>query len=612
MHKLLFIFFITFSFIARAQFTYISPVPGSLYHNPETNIILKAKDTVDVTSLLPNTVEISGSLSAEHTCNIILSDDQKTILIYPVNPFLEGERVMVEIYNQFRNKNGNIIEGTSFEFKIHPKRTEQQLEEMHEAIRQKNEQDFEPDLEESSTLRTDSCQGLPSFDISMNDSNAFSGDIFYYNYQLSILPNDNWYRTIITPDGSDTIYSDCNDRVGVGWTINHDGHLTCYNAGDSTNCFSVFDSSYNLISNYCAGNGYMADAHEFKIYPGGHGFLTCDDIEFVDLSAYGSSYDSSQVIGMILQELDANHNVVFEWRSWDHFQIDDAVSSISLTTYIVDPVHTNSIELDSDQNIIILSRHMNEITKIDRNTGDIIWRWGGEHNMFTYINDDAFHFGEPHDIRVWPGGNFSMFNNNYQNNQPRANAKSYHLDQTNLTATLIFKYEHPDVNGHTVHPSGLGSVQLLPNGNYFICWGFVDLSVAEFPNFTEVDTAGNIHWEMHFTGPEHYYCYRGFKFNWNPNLPTSNSNLNIQEKPLQIFPNPISDSWILKYISDRNSQVKIKVTDLRGSEVGEEVFHTVTGENSFSPVIHFPSPGIYLVTICDDKVFITRKVFVEQ
>ena len=33
--------------------------------------------------------------------------------------------------------------------------------------------------------------------------------------------------------------------------------------------------------------------------------------------------------------------------------------------------------------LLISSRHMDEVTKIDRQTGEIIWRLGGKNNDFT-------------------------------------------------------------------------------------------------------------------------------------------------------------------------------------------------------------------------------------
>jgi len=55
--------------------------------------------------------------------------------------------------------------------------------------------------------------------------------------------------------------------------------------------------------------------------------------------------------------------LIFQWRSWDHFQITDATHENLLASNI-DYVHGNAIEIDTDSNIIISSRHMDEITKL--------------------------------------------------------------------------------------------------------------------------------------------------------------------------------------------------------------------------------------------------------
>ena len=74
-----------------------------------------------------------------------------------------------------------------------------------------------------------------------------------------------------------------------------------------------------------------------------------------------------------------------------------------LTAPVVDYVHGNSMEQDVDGNILISARHLNEITKIDRQTGDIVWRMGGRHNEFTLIGDTEF-FTRQHSARRTPTG----------------------------------------------------------------------------------------------------------------------------------------------------------------------------------------------------------------
>lgn len=81
------------------------------------------------------------------------------------------------------------------------------------------------------------------------------------------------------------------------------------------------------------------------------------------------------VSGLIIHGLDRQKNVVFQWRIWDHFKITDATHE-NLTAATIDYVHGNALEVDADGNLLLSSRHMDEITKIDRGTGEMPWRMG--------------------------------------------------------------------------------------------------------------------------------------------------------------------------------------------------------------------------------------------
>ena len=56
-------------------------------------------------------------------------------------------------------------------------------------------------------------------------------------------------------------------------------------------------------------------------------------------------------MGLIIQEIDENKNVVFQWRSWDHMEITDA-EHINFTGTNIDYVHGNAIDYDHDGNIL--------------------------------------------------------------------------------------------------------------------------------------------------------------------------------------------------------------------------------------------------------------------
>jgi len=295
----------------------------------------------------------------------------------------------------------------------------------------------------------------------------------------------------------------------------------------------VLDSNYTVIDSVQAGNGYATktNPHDISMYSDGHYLLLINDTKTMDMTAYGGQANAS-VTGVIIQELDAAHDVVWEWSGWDHFPVTDAVSTVSLAGSSVDYVHSNAVSRDDDGNIILSSRHLSEVSKINYTTGDFVWRLNGEHNEFTFVNDNITgHFSYQHDARRIANGNITLYNNGNFLAPQKSSAKEYEIDEVNKIATLAWYYEHPDVNGFAVFGPATGSTQRLPNGNTLIDWGTVN-NQASRPSFTEVDNNKNIVWEFHF---EEYgqKSYRAHKNVWIPcEMP----------KPEQIKVNKITDS----------------------------------------------------------------------
>ena len=92
----------------------------------------------------------------------------------------------------------------------------------------------------------------------------------------------------------------------------------------------------------------------------------------------------------IIQEIDSlSKSAVFSWNGFDYYDPTDNVHN-SLTDFIISITHINSFTEDYDGNILISAKKLDEVTKIDRVTGDIIWRLGGKNNEFTLLNDSVF------------------------------------------------------------------------------------------------------------------------------------------------------------------------------------------------------------------------------
>ncbi|MGB3074001.1 MAG: aryl-sulfate sulfotransferase [Chitinophagales bacterium] len=499
---------------ATAQFTYINPKPGSQYHNPQTGLILKNGSFIDRASVTDkNLFEITGSSSGAHSWIARLSDDNKTIVVKPHPVFDFGETVTVTIHSKLKKIPGETIEGTTFSFQIRSKPTQEDEAAYREMRQQSFMDDFGYDPYAKNPDDIYPLDSMPTYVINVNNNPA-PGQIFYRNKedQTTDIPGTNSFATIIQNDGT-ILWARDLGQFGSDFKLNANGYMTYF---ADTAQWMVLDSNYNLIDSVQCKNGYELETqgHDVMMYPDGHVFLMAYNIQTINMTAYGG-ISNAKVQGLVIQEQDANRDVVFEWRSWDHFLFTDANSHTPLTNATVDYVHCNSVERDFDGNVLISSRNMDELTKINHETGAIIWRMGGENNQFTFVNDNIpQHFSSQHDLRRLPNGHIILFNNGNYLSPLISSAKEYALDEVNKVATLAWYYEHPDVNGFHVYGGATGNAQRLPNGNTIIDWGLIIPNVG-IPNHTEVDANKNIDWEMTFDSPKQK-CYRIHKYEWNP------------------------------------------------------------------------------------------------
>jgi outer membrane protein assembly factor BamB len=158
--------------------------------------------------------------------------------------------------------------------------------------------------------------------------------------------------------------------------------------------------------------------------------------------------------------MDANDNEIWRWRSIDHYDILDVDQYVDLTQHQIDWTHSNAIEIDTDGNILLSTRNFDEVTKINRTTGDIIWQLGGERNQFTFINDTRG-FSRQHSVRRLSNGNLILFDNGHYLIPEYSSVVEYEIDETNFTATLVRRY----TRNESVFSRLRGGVQELPNGN---------------------------------------------------------------------------------------------------------------------------------------------------
>ncbi len=258
--------------------------------------------------------------------------------------------------------------------------------------------------------------------------------------------------------------------------------------------YSIYDDSYRLIKYVRPGNGLSGDMHEFKITPRNTALMTL---------SHRVRVKSRNVLEGAFQEVDIRTGrVLFEWHSIDHVPLTESYYRLPRNpdrTY--DYFHINTIEIDHDGNYLVSSRNTHTIYKINRRTGDIIWRLGGKRSDFELGPGVAF--GWQHDVRRQKDGTLTMFDNEAA---PKLRKQSrglvLRIDERRKTATLLHSFVHTP----PLVAVDQGNMQKLPNGNYLVGWGHQ-------PYVTEFGAHGKTLLDLRF-GRSGVDSYRAYRFPW--------------------------------------------------------------------------------------------------
>jgi hypothetical protein len=343
---------------------------------------------------------------------------------------------------------------------------------------------------------------FPPFSPTINEETA-PGKIFITNSEGAP------YLMILENDGTPYFYQQL-DEPSLDFKVQTNGMLSRWIGGDERG-YIVMDQHFQNVDTLRCMNGFGTDEHEFLLLQNGHALLIAiEERPLTQIDPDGNP--NTTVIGNHIQELDENGMLVFEWLCWDHINLED--SNIENQDVLeLDYIHMNSIAMDYDGHLLISSRHLSECTKINRQTGEIIWRLGGKNNQFDFINDPDL-ISSQHDFRPVPDkpGHYTLFDNGTQKDPKYSRAVEFKLDTVNMLAEKVWEYRHiPDRYSRI-----MGNAQRLPNGNTLINWGDPTL-----PKITEVTDDSIIVYEADFTPAMNNYKTFRFEFDGSmlaPNL----------------------------------------------------------------------------------------------
>lgn len=319
-------------------------------------------------------------------------------------------------------------------------------------------------------------------------------------------PYPPWYARL-TPDGTIVVCLRCSKphprRPGYDE----------YHMGGASGLLMELDWDSNTVFEHF--DPYMH--HDFRKLPNGNFIYIGWDAVPPELARKvrggqkGTEHKDGTMFGDFFREIDPLGNTVWEWHGIEH--LDPDIDIIGAIHPREEWTHCNDVDVMPDCNIMSSARHTDCAFIVDRQSGEVIWRWGN----VAYLDKDTgiiehrdvrdpMNMGGPHDAHIIAeglqgAGNMLVYDNGMYNFYSRA------LEVDIKTGEPVWQSE-PDfgIEGYVagrVHFSPFVSgADRLPNGNTLVCSGANGV-IFEVTKENEIvwhwvrvtpDMIGAVHW----------------------------------------------------------------------------------------------------------------------
>lgn len=281
-----------------------------------------------------------------------------------------------------------------------------------------------------------------------------------------------------------------------------------------TPVFVIRDRNLMPIDTIFPVGQVVADFHEGRVW---------SDTSFLLLGARYTPMDLSQVkpggnanatvIEGVIQEIGVDGRLLFQWSSLDHIPVDQTCDDTDLSQAMVDYIHINSVERDRDGNYLVSCRHTDEVIKINRLSGAVMWRLGGsasKGNEFRFLNDTIngfVGFSHQHSAVRSASGTLLVYDNGNLKPDPiQSRVVEYDVDEAAKTVRRIWSY----TPSSPMFSPTMGSVKEMPSGTFVIGYGSgsgvgsgKSLIVAE-----EINRTGSADMRLSIIGTRSVAAYR--------------------------------------------------------------------------------------------------------
>jgi hypothetical protein len=335
---------------------------------------------------------------------------------------------------------------------------------------------------------------------------------------------------------------------------------------------------------------FVTDTRVTLPVPAGHHELDynpiTDTFMVLGTATSGEMWDGLPVIYDTICEYNWAGDLLWVWNATVHYPFNSTTYTTVGQNYTfrgyADWMHANSFVWDKVENTIWLNvRNQNTLLKIDKNSGEIIWK-AGQMGNFTVLDingtevNTIWHY--PHSLE-WIGNNhYILFDNGLFNpDVPTSMTRNgtgisgfieFEIDEENQELREVWSW-YATNSSYYFSESG-GDADRLPDGNTLGIFANKALVLAR-PDpviFSEVTRDGTIAWELQILGGNgtYYWAHRVERFYADPLIKVHNS---TYDQATQSFTASISVWNCVKQMATSSGELSVLVN---GNEFHNEAF----------------------------------------
>jgi hypothetical protein len=276
------------------------------------------------------------------------------------------------------------------------------------------------------------------------------------------------------------------------------------------------------IHSVCKANGQQCIPgfhHDAIRLPSGHTVVIASLERMFPDGAQGSE-QPTDVIGVLLVDLDEDLQVKWFWNAFDHLDVsrkgmDDekcngpvgggGCSPIFLAPVANDWLHGNAVSYShADRNLTLSLPEQDWVIKIDyqdgKGSGKVLWRLGEGGDLKLESTEKLPWFSYEHDAGFEPAGSDTMLlldnGQRRRKKDPEAHTRGQYwkIDEKARTAKLLMS---ADLG---VYSAFVGSAQRLSNGNFHFNAGYVPRDLSYAHRSVEVTPEGKVIYALEGNG----------------------------------------------------------------------------------------------------------------